>query len=819
MKTIQEKYNAVLEGKFSKTQFVRDAKRELSQFLSPYNGFNDSVSILKTKGVLTEAKEETLEYDCPVSEYSEEDLRRGCDYELAKKGIDPVDASKEDREACEKVAIKNLEKDRMHYLNILAGESDKVDKHDKMIDVKKGNEVDTFNGMKKATLKESIGDPSKLEKGDEDPDNPFGMITRIVKGKNGYEILGKEDGEGYYYFVDFDGNEMDEDDFIYEEEVKENMYIDDDEFEDEMIKAEFPRVKAALVKDDNPYATDDDMIYDFIKTHREDFPSHYDPKYDESVAREFDEFFAANFEMGSDLIDEKEAKSVEDVVDPHDYVEIGQGYLKGFKRPHSLKDADLETLGRKVVKVLFRGNLDKAKAKLVKEQMSDKEMEDIKNYGQEEKETKVYQPGDKWSKDFDYDGMLKAGLKIKISTPLAKMQQIYDSFEDVNYHRENGHLGNAMDYVEDGDKAGALQHLKLYRDSIRKTLSDISEGKCNTHREKNEEVVTESRGAFDMCVSAIQDIAEDGDISEREAAMEMMIAIADKYDFDIAGLESQLFHGDDSINEGRRRKSQGGKVVTEMDYDTGGYVENMGPIFEKAVNMLINAWEEWKMGPMTEPGMIEFAKKDVLDYLETQLMVQNLEEKKGKDHDGDGDVDSDDYMAAKDKAIKKAMGKEKVVKENIKAIITKVLEEGVINEAATNALAEFSQTYGGFEGMKQAIIALEDIVTDIESYYDKTRGKIQKVYDTLGDIRNEEGLKVGGFLAPAIEQAFNKDLRPAIKGGFTKGLDQPKVKMLTQRDIDMHNSGEKPLGEEEKQTVYSRPAVNGTLQETKKNKK
>jgi hypothetical protein len=30
----------------------------------------------------------------------------------------------------------------------------------------------------------------------------------------------------------------------------------------------------------------------------------------------------------------------------------------------------------------------------------------------------------------------------------------------------------------------------------------------------------------------------------------------------------------------------------------------------------------------------------------------------GKDHDKDGDVDSDDYMMAKDKAIKNAMGKE-----------------------------------------------------------------------------------------------------------------------------------------------------------------
>ena len=206
------------------------------------------------------------------------------------------------------------------------------------------------------------------------------------------------------------------------------------------------------------------------------------------------------------------------------------------------------------------------------------------------------------------------------------------------------------------------------------------------------------------------------------------------------------------------------------------------------------------------------------DYTEVGTHIENaattlrdieengMSEKKGKDHDGDGDIDGDDYMAAKDKAIKKATGKDEVaLREAVKAIVTKVLDDQVINEAATAELARIADDYAGFEGMKSAINALENIVTDIESYYDKTRQKIQKIYDTLGEIRNEEGLKVGGFLAPAIEAAFLKDLRPVTKTGFTKGLDTPKVRTLTQADIDAHNSGERPLGEAEpsKETVFT----------------
>ena len=287
---------------------------------------------------------------------------------------------------------------------------------------------------------------------------------------------------------------------------------------------------------------------------------------------------------------------------------------------------------------------------------------------------------------------------------------------------------------------------------------------------------------------------------------------------------------------------------------------------------------------------------DEYDHFET-INRDSVDEKKGKDHDGDGDVDGDDYMAAKDKAIKKAMGKDvdelavdrkgnpkidsepsrfkgrdkskirglkegrgdmqiikgiiedraaesgfeereeaaeviagiadeymlslkviqayldsdgpvnpfdvneknETLKEAVKAIITKSLEEEMINEAATNELSRIADEYDSFDGLKPAVIALENIVTEIESFYMKTRDKIQKIYDDLGEVKNEEGLKVGAFITPAIENAFKKDLRPITKAQFHGGLKMAQVKRISQDDIDRgYVQQEAP-----KQTVYT----------------
>lgn len=154
MKTLQEKYNAVSESRFTKAEFLRDARKQFPQFITQFNDFDSTVQIFKNRGLIAEA---AAVNSYAGDKYSVEALRRGIDAELEACGIDSAgNVSEEDYEKAKAKAEKNLEKDSTHYLKIMAKESNAVDKHDKPVELKDNNKVDTFNAMKKAQLKEAM---------------------------------------------------------------------------------------------------------------------------------------------------------------------------------------------------------------------------------------------------------------------------------------------------------------------------------------------------------------------------------------------------------------------------------------------------------------------------------------------------------------------------------------------------------------------------------------------------------------------------------------------------------------------------------------
>ena len=102
---------------------------------------------------------------------------------------------------------------------------------------------------------------------------------------------------------------------------------------------------------------------------------------------------------------------------------------------------------------------------------------------------KPFQPGDTWSNNFDYVGMLTYGASLNIPADLTDDLQIeteflellnllFESFQDVNYHTEGGDLGNAIDWIEDSkgieDIERAVDFLERFKAACQKTLKDIT---------------------------------------------------------------------------------------------------------------------------------------------------------------------------------------------------------------------------------------------------------------------------------------------------------------------------------------------------------
>ena len=378
MRTLQEKYNGINEGKFTKDQFLRDARMEQPSLVTHFNGYDDAVKILKNRGMIQETysteesfkdysddaladmiinssrfegneeviarvkqelarrkeaiKEDyetvdkTTRYDVtlrngkhfsgvkfinrtsfntanggtylnqeidtvtPTDEklretikearltnksltdyrykptndmdkYPYEQILRGLRVELEGLNILGTPTPEEYKKALGKV-LKNLEKDTIFYTNQVAGVSKKVDLHDKMVDVKKDNAVDKFNGLKKAQLKEAIkGVIKNILSENSDPDlydqDKKKDGRRFVYNDQGDFGLESEFGDSFDNLdPDFEGG-IDEE--VYEmygsgKRIPDDTYIGDDTWYDEdgekELRAEWEKYQATCHPED-----------------------------------------------------------------------------------------------------------------------------------------------------------------------------------------------------------------------------------------------------------------------------------------------------------------------------------------------------------------------------------------------------------------------------------------------------------------------------------------------------------------------------------------------------------------------------------------
>jgi hypothetical protein len=140
-----------------------------------------------------------------------------------------------------------------------------------------------------------------------------------------------------------------------------------------------------------------------------------------------------------------------------------------------------------------------------------------------------YRIGSGWTTDFDYDGMLKTGLGTSIDTPIEVLKKMSDDFEDVNYHRENSHLQDAIDAIEIGDMMEAEGRLSDFHAEIKKTQEDqgmdieptlgkFMDAKMEEKEEKKLPM-DENTEAVDLAIEASQEkagVKEDKDKEPRD---------------------------------------------------------------------------------------------------------------------------------------------------------------------------------------------------------------------------------------------------------------------------------------------------------------
>jgi hypothetical protein len=223
MINITKLYQQLQEGKTTREYFIREARRQFPQFISPVTSFNDAINILKGKRLVSEneTKELTKEvsgamFDArlyedkePLQEAhkldTEQILDRMSPYAV-KKGIE-IELKKEktfDNTTIDKVktrVAKKLKKNPKAYEDLVTSNAKEVDKTDKDLETKelKQELVDKKNAMVKPKGFKAEKANTKASKKENKKGNPKGVKVMQDKGVTGTEKVIKEDVRSFDY--------------------------------------------------------------------------------------------------------------------------------------------------------------------------------------------------------------------------------------------------------------------------------------------------------------------------------------------------------------------------------------------------------------------------------------------------------------------------------------------------------------------------------------------------------------------------------------------------------------------------------------------
>ena len=156
-----------------------------------------------------------------------------------------------------------------------------------------------------------------------------------------------------------------------------------------------------------------------------------------------------------------------------------------------------------------------------------------------------------------------------------------------------------------------------------------------------------------------------------------------------------------------------------------------------------------------------------------------MNEAGGKDHDDDGDIDSDDYMSAKDKAIKKAMGKGGKEVEEQKIPVTEFV------------LSLFDRDQGSFpKGETAVLTAIEKDYG--EQYIEPAKKFIEAIMSKFEEFNIGNSNMLGEAGGEEIFLDFSKELTDVERTDdteeFTAKLDGLGYRAGSEEEIDLEGT-------------------------------
>ncbi|MDB4342930.1 hypothetical protein OAA23_00845 [bacterium] len=179
---------------------------------------------------------------------------------------------------------------------------------------------------------------------------------------------------------------------------------------------------------------------------------------------------------------------------------------------------------------------------------------------------------------------------------------------------------------------------------------------------------------------------------------------------------------------------------------------------------------------------------------ENNLGAYSKLEGKKRDVDGDGDIDSDDYMAAKDAAIKKAMGKTEAIADPDS--LTSIIMGGLAAVGAVKALPKLVDILGDETGditidsLKKAL-SKKDVKEASKEEEETFHKKLDTlVHKTFG--KRPEEMKENRFLAASME-----DLEQVVRNlAHTGEMSEDEAIEMAIRKLEAMLDGRDDLDEE-----------------------